>query len=408
MFSLLRTGTLLAVLAAPPGLAAPAPFEARGEAPDLFALRVGRAETVSEGTIPFAVVLVEDGEITAIGQDLPIERGIPVYDLPDAVVTPGFVNCKSRLGLDGRGPNGVRPDVTTALELYPGAGTYGQVLEHGVTTLGLYPAGSGVPGQAVAVRPQGATVEAMVVRDSAYLLMYCGANKQAKKYVMDAFELVDDYMEKVEKEREKFEKKSKKSKSKKKKDDEEEDEDDEKDDKKSSKDDDDEFQPPVPDEKTLPMLRLVTGDLRALIGIRKAADYLHLLDAIDGREFEWDLAIDLRDELDLFYIADQLGEQGVRMVVDPRITLHPGTRRERNLPRRAARGGRQDRLRADARFGRRARGLARRGRRAHPLRLPGRRGPASDDLRASGRARCRGGARQPRGRQARQPPGLGR
>jgi len=60
--------------------------------PDLFALKVGRVETVSQGTIEHAVILIENGKIVTIGQDLEIERGIPVFDRSDLVATPGFVN----------------------------------------------------------------------------------------------------------------------------------------------------------------------------------------------------------------------------------------------------------------------------------------------------------------------------
>jgi imidazolonepropionase-like amidohydrolase len=41
---------------------------------DLLAIKVGRAETVSQGVIEHAVILVENGKIVEIGQDLPIER----------------------------------------------------------------------------------------------------------------------------------------------------------------------------------------------------------------------------------------------------------------------------------------------------------------------------------------------
>lgn len=324
----LRARAASLCLAAAATVLAPDLALAGGDAPSLFALRVGRAETVSGEAIPYAVVLIEDGEITAIGQDLPIERGIPIYEMPNAVVTPGFVSCKSRIGLDSRRSSGLMPQMRAADELYPAEAGYGDLIEHGVTTLGLYPSGGGVVGQAAAVQPLGSSSEDMVLSDSAYMLMYCGTDKQTKKYLADAFELVDDYLEDVDKEREKFDKKNSKKKSKK----------DDDDDKKKSTSSD-EFVPPVPDERTLPMLQLVTGETRALVGIRKAADYLHFLQVIEGREFEWDLACDLRDELDLFHIAERLGEAGVRMVVDPLITLHPGTRRERNLPAELSEAG---------------------------------------------------------------------
>ncbi len=305
-------------------------------APDLVALRVGRAETVSQGAIPHAVILIEDGKIVTVGQDLPIERGIPVIDLPNVVVTPGFVNCRSRMGLDSRAGNGLTPQIMALDEFVPSAGPFAGALEAGVTTIGLYPAGGGIPGQAGALRTSGSGLEGLVLDESVYLAMYVGADKSQKKQVRDAFESVDKYMEKVEKEREKYEEAKEKAKKKKKKDD---DDDEEDDDKKKEDELPDEFIAPLPDPDVLPIIELLNGDLRALVGIGKAADFLHALDAFEGREFAFDLQIDMRNELDLYRIADQIAEHDLRVVTDPVITLHPGTRRERNLPAELAAAG---------------------------------------------------------------------
>jgi hypothetical protein len=282
--------------------------------PNLFALRVGTAETISHGTIPNAVILIENGRIVMVGEDLPIERGIPTFDYPDAVVMPGMVGSRSRLGLDGRAGTDISPELSAAFELEPGAKIFGDVLELGVTTLGLYPAGGGIPGVGIAVRTKGSTFEEMLLSEPTNLSMYISSNESAKNLIEKGFELVDKYMESVAKEREKFDKAVEKEKDKK-------------------KQEEMVFTPPVPDEKTLPMLRLVTGELRAVIGMRKAADYLHLMDVIGEREFEWDIQASLTDDGDFFYIADRLGAAGRRMIVNPSITLHPGTRRERNLPK---------------------------------------------------------------------------
>ena len=64
---------------------------------DVLAIKVGRAETVSKGVIEHAVIFVEDGKIVTIGEDLPIDRGIPVLDRPDWTVMPGLVNCHTHL-----------------------------------------------------------------------------------------------------------------------------------------------------------------------------------------------------------------------------------------------------------------------------------------------------------------------
>ncbi|HKX46600.1 MAG TPA: amidohydrolase family protein [Planctomycetota bacterium] len=313
--------------------------------PDVYALRVGRAETIANGTLEHAVVLVESGKITVVGEDLPIERGIAVVDLPHAVLLPGLVVCRSRIGLDSRGGTGARAEARVTGELFPALDVWEDVLEHGVTTLGLYPAGAGIPGQAAAIRPAGETVEEMLVADSAYLWMTVASDRNAKKLLTDAFEKVDKYLEKVEKEREKFVEAQEKKKGKKKEEEKKEEEPKPEEGAKPAAKDEkpaepgDGFEPPVPDPDVLPLVRLLAGDLRAVIGFRKAGDYLHLLDVLGEREFEWDLQIDLRDELDLFYIADKLGERAVRVVMDPVITAHPGTRRDRNLPAELATAG---------------------------------------------------------------------
>jgi Amidohydrolase family len=311
--------------------------------PSLYALRVASAETIADGTVPYAVLLVENGKLIAVGQDLPIEAGIPIYDLPDVEATPGLVSCRSRIGLDARGDTGINPEIDVRVEAEKSRFDYSRLLEHGVTTLALYPPGGGIIGQSLAIRPIAGSFEERLLKSPAYLAMTCGANKQAKKYVRDAFALVDKYMEAVAKEREKANKKgSSKAKTTK-----EEPKEGEKpaegeakpEEKKEGEEKKDAFVPPVPDPRTLPLVKLLAGDLRALVGIRKAADYLHFKDAIVGREFAYHLQIDLRDELDLFYIAEDLGKAGEHMVVDPRIVQHPGTRRERNLPAELQRAG---------------------------------------------------------------------
>ena len=61
--------------------------DVRPPTPSLLAIRVGRAETIAKGTLENAVVLIENGKIVTIGEDLPVERGIPVLDRPTMLAT---------------------------------------------------------------------------------------------------------------------------------------------------------------------------------------------------------------------------------------------------------------------------------------------------------------------------------
>ena len=327
ILSTMASGLLLAAMPQPPAPAG-----------DLLAIRVGRAETISQGAIEHAVILVEGGKIVEVGEDLPIERGIPVLDRPDWVVMPGLVNCYSRVGMDSTGGRGFEPQALASIELYPRQDIFQEVLETGVTTLGLYAAGTGIPGQTVAIKPHGKTREEMILQDSVYLKVYLQSSATSKKALRDAFAKVDEYDEKVAKAREKWEKaleKQKKSKSKK-------DEDDKKGDEKKEDEKDkvpETFTPPDPDAKVLPFIQLRKKELTALMRIQKAADYDHLIDVIENEDIDWMLRCPLRDDIDLFEVKEKAGERGLLVVLDPRITLQASTRRERNIPAEFSRAG---------------------------------------------------------------------
>ena len=300
---------------------------------DILAIRVGRAETVSQGTIEHAVVLIEGSTIVAVGEDLPIERGIPILDRPDWVLTPGFVHCRTRIGLDGKGGAGSTAFAKASTELYATSDAWPEVLEAGYTTLGLYPDGTGIPGQAVAIRPHGDTAEEMIVADSVYLLARLASSAGSKKMLRDGFGEADEHLEKVQKEREKWEKakeKAEKKKSKKKKDDDEDDDDKKKEDEKAEKVGP--FVPPTPDEKAAPFLALRDKSLSALFDVRRASDYLHLLDVIEEEDIEWSLFAPARGNSDFDEITERVGERGLRIVLASNLTLRTFTRRERNLP----------------------------------------------------------------------------
>jgi hypothetical protein len=330
--------------------------------PGLLAIKVGRAETVAKGTIEHAVILIDGGKIVTIGEDLPIEHGIPVLDRPLWTVTPGFVDAYSRLGLESEGGEEMSPDVRASAELYPEAEEYKEEVKYGITTLGLYPAGNGIPGQAVAVKPVGKTAEEMKLADPAYLKIILRATPASKKLIQDGFKKADDYAEKEKKAKEKWDKeqeKKKKAPAKKDSDEkkgEEKKGDDKKDEtkteepkpKEDAKESGDVYVPPEPDAKTKPFLDLRSGKLRALVSITSAAEYLHLLDALGKEKLAFDLRIPVSRELDVYYVerkkdydldVDGIADRKCRVVMEPSLSYVPGTMRQRNLPAELAHAG---------------------------------------------------------------------
>jgi hypothetical protein len=330
---------LTSLLLLGPTAAAPAPVAAcQG---DLFVIKARRVELGDGEVMEHAVILVEDGQIVTMGQDLPIERGLPVIELDESqVVMPGLVNPYSRFGMSGGGYNDSRPQVMASAELYPSS-RYETFLEHGVTTVAQYPAGQGIPGQAVAIRPQGGTAAAMTVEDGVYLKVVMRNSSSAKRNLTDGFKKADQHLEKVKTEREKFEKKNSKKSSSKKKDDKDDEKKDEKKSTSSKSKKKEEFVPPEPDPRVQPFLDLRDGKLRALVSISNAASYEHLLDAVEDEEFEWHLRIPLTRDIDVFHVKEKVGEKGCFVLMEPLITLMPGTLRQRNLPAEFDRAGAQ-------------------------------------------------------------------
>ncbi len=314
------------LLVASPALTAMTPAPPQG----LQAIKVGRAETVTDGTIPNAVILIEDGKVVMVGEDLPIERGIPVIDMgPDSVVIPGLVNAYSRQGMDSRGGNDSSPGEHASSELYPSYRQYSDLLQTGITTLGLYPAGNGIPGRAVAVRPKGETKEEMILADDVYLKIILRSSSSSKNMISGGFEAADKYKEKEAKAREKWEKDKEKADKKNK-------------DKKDGEEKDPgpgPYTPPEPDGEELSFQQLRDRSLRALISIDSAADYLHMLDAIGKEEFDWDLRIPIMRESNMFYVENEIGKHGCRVFMEPLLSLHPNTLRQRNLPHELSKAG---------------------------------------------------------------------
>lgn len=285
---------------------------------DLFVIKARRVELGDGEVMEHAVILIEDGEIITMGQDLPVERGIPVIELDDdQIVMPGMVNPYSRYGMSGGGFNDSRPQVMASAELYPSA-VYDAFLENGVTTVAQYPAGQGIPGQAVALRPMGKTAAEMIVEDGVYVKAVMRNSSSAKRNLTDGFKKADAHLKKVESEREKFEKKNKDDKK-----------------KKGSKD----FVPPKPDANVQAFLDLREGKLQMLFSIRDAAGWAHLLHAIGEEEFQWHLRVPLTRDINVFHVKDEIGAKGCYTIMEPLITLMPGTMRQRNLPAEFDRAG---------------------------------------------------------------------
>jgi imidazolonepropionase-like amidohydrolase len=89
-----RTGSLLIVLFVLAALLCAGPSAAQ-----TIAITNGEVHPVSAPVISGGTVLVVDGVITAVGRDVPIPPGAEIVDAAGKVVTPGFFDSSTRLGV---------------------------------------------------------------------------------------------------------------------------------------------------------------------------------------------------------------------------------------------------------------------------------------------------------------------
>lgn len=165
---------------------------------DLLAIRaprilIGNGETIRDGTI-----LIADGKVRGIGADLAIPYGARVIEM-DGVVTPGFVDGNTTLGLSGDGVEvpGGSADQQIAAVLDPADPTFVPAARAGVTTLLVSGVDQGlVSGRVAAVKSAAADADSMVVRDIAGVrFVFDGIGPDAAKPLVAEIEKGKKYIE---------------------------------------------------------------------------------------------------------------------------------------------------------------------------------------------------------------------
>jgi len=179
-------------------------------AQEVVALRGARIETVTKGVIDEGVILIRDGKIAEVGPEVKVPAGATVIDARGRTVLPGLVDPWSRIGVPGgpepdegapvpevvrgrfgggrRGGRGAQGSAGYRVfdDLAPFERVWRQVPRTGYTTLLLVPPGNGIAGQAAAVRPTGATREAMALVPNAAVVINFEANTTTKEAVQRA------------------------------------------------------------------------------------------------------------------------------------------------------------------------------------------------------------------------------
>lgn len=149
----------------------PTAVVAQGErGPRDLAIRAGRVITMSGPDLVPGVVIVRNGKIAAVGQDLKLPEGLEVLDATKRVVMPGFIEAHSQRGLDRTYETAANASflrISDALNMV--SLEVEDARRNGITTMLVAPDNRAfLAGRAAVIRPQGISVDgAMMQQDAA-------------------------------------------------------------------------------------------------------------------------------------------------------------------------------------------------------------------------------------------------
>jgi len=137
------------------------------------ALEGGTVHTISNGVIENGTVVFEDGKITAVGTDVDIPAGADVVDVSGRHVYPGLIHASTTLGLSEIGRVGetvdlnehgdINPNVRAEVAFHPESEHIPTAAVNGITTVISTPTGGLISGMPAAMMTNGWTWEQMTL-----------------------------------------------------------------------------------------------------------------------------------------------------------------------------------------------------------------------------------------------------
>lgn len=330
---------------------------------DVVVIKAAKVITISGEEIPRGVVVINDGKVELVGLGLEYPAGARVIDASTETIMPGLILASTRAGIPGPARSGVNCHQNVLDEFFPGAVDEERYLRAGFTAIGLAPAGTSLPGTAVAWRPAGPEAS-RVLNKAAYLRATMNRMPGDKTTLVGALRRAKAEIEKIEKARKEWETKQEEERKKA-----------EAEKAQQPKPESQppqgtppasqptqpgqrppppsgqpqgqqqppapaKFEPPKIDPPHEPLVHLIEKkSAPALIfEVSTASDVVHTLDVMK----DWtDVAhsFNLSGGADFNYIVDRLGEKKAEVIVDPVISRLPNTTTRYNLPGELHRAG---------------------------------------------------------------------
>ena len=155
----------------------------------MLAIKAGKIETMTEaGTLKDAVILIEDGRIKAIGEDVEIPEGAEVFDYGDKTILPGLIDAHTHLGIGEEGigwegrdynetTNPVTPELRAIDAINPADLGLEDARKSGITSVMVAPGSANViGGECLAMKTNGDYVDDMILKNPVGIKAAFGEN----------------------------------------------------------------------------------------------------------------------------------------------------------------------------------------------------------------------------------------
>ncbi len=200
---------LLVSVAAVPGFTPPL----QADEDRVIVIRAGRVITGTGEILEPGEVIVEDGKITLVGNQLEFPSNADVIEAGNQTLMAGMILAKSTYGLAPISRNGTHCDWSPLRQLRESEMPWEDFLESGFVATTLIPSGSGFPGHAVVVHTAQESTD-RVLKEAAYLPLSGRSSSGIYSSVDKAFGAARGEIEKVKKAREKWDKEQEEAKKK--------------------------------------------------------------------------------------------------------------------------------------------------------------------------------------------------
>ncbi|MGM0420676.1 MAG: amidohydrolase [Bacillota bacterium] len=155
----------------------------------MLAIKAPKIETVSQaGTIQDGIILIKDGKIVEIGQDINIPEGCEIEEYKNVTVMPGLIDAHTHLGIgeegigwEGRDYNEMTSPVTPELRaidaINPADLGLKDARESGITSVMVAPGSANViGGECLAMKTVGDVVDDMILKNPVGIKAAFGEN----------------------------------------------------------------------------------------------------------------------------------------------------------------------------------------------------------------------------------------